>query len=81
VPARGPGKAGGGGGGARPVGDQDDSGGMGGRGEQRGGGEVEGEADVWAPHVCEGRERSSRGILDHTKIHESASGSKSIKDV
>ena len=49
--------------------------------EQRGGGEVEGEADVWAPHVSEGRERSSKGILDHTKIHESVSGSKSIKDV
>ena len=51
------------------------------RGQQHGGGEIEGEADVWAPHVSEGRERSSRGILDHTKIHGSASGSKNIKDV
>ena len=49
--------------------------------EQRGGGEVEGEADVWAPHVSEGRERSSRGILDHMKIHGSASGSMSLEYV
>ena len=61
--------------------EQADGGGMGSGGEQRGGGEVEGEADVWAPHVSEGRERSSKGILDHTKIHGSASESKSIKDV
>ena len=42
---------------------------------------VEEEADVWAPHVSEYWERSNRGILDHTKIRGSASGSKGIKDV
>ena len=42
---------------------------------------VEEEADVWAPHVSECWERSNRGILGHTKIRGSASGSKDIKDV
>jgi len=42
---------------------------------------VEEEADVWAPHVSECWERSNRGILGHTKIRGSASGSKGIKDV
>jgi len=36
---------------------------------------------VWAPHVSEYWERSNRGILGHTKIRGSASGSKGIKDV
>ena len=36
---------------------------------------------VWAPHVSEYWERSNRGILGHTKIRGSASGSKDIKDV
>ena len=43
------------------------------RGQQRGGGEVEGEADVWAPHVSEGRERSSRGYFgpyENTRVCE-----------
>ena len=42
---------------------------------------VEEEADVWAPHVSEYWERSNRGILGHTKIRGSASGSKGIKNV
>ena len=42
---------------------------------------VEEEADVWAPHVSEYWERTNRGILGHTKIRGSASGSKGIKDV
>ena len=42
---------------------------------------VEEEADVWIPHVSEYWERSNRGILGHTKIRGSASGSKGIKDV
>ena len=40
---------------------------------------VEEEADVWAPHVSEYWERNNRGILGHTKIRGSASGSKASK--
>ena len=29
--------------------------------------EVEGEADIWGPHISEWRKRSIRGILDHTE--------------
>ena len=42
---------------------------------------VEEEADVWAPHVSECKQGRSRGILGHTKIRESAGGSKGVKDV
>ncbi|XP_039803539.1 translation initiation factor IF-2-like [Panicum virgatum] len=84
-PARGPGKAGGGGGGARPVGEQADGGDMGEELARCGSNAVEvrlKEKLTCGPHtsVREGREVAG-GILDHTKIHGSASGSKSIKDV
>ena len=42
---------------------------------------MEEETDVLALHVSECRQGSSRDILGHTKIRESAGGSKGIKDV